>query len=252
MEKFVISSKNENEVREKVKKMLTLNFDETILIKEIKKPFKFLFLTFDGKYEVTLIKKSELKKENLKKEINKKETVKKENPKKENIKKGNKIEKETVKKEDLADSKIVTKIRSIFKEFLIKTDLNVVIKEISFKDNAYIIEMGGEDIRYLIGEKGVVLSSLEYLMMSLSEFKNIKIYLDSNNYKEKREQILRDLANKTAQNVLKTGKKVKLNPMPSRERRIIHEEISKIAELETISMGIEPRRCLVIRLKSKK
>lgn len=245
MEKFVINSKNENDVREKVKKMLTLNSDETILIKEIKKPFKFFFLTFDGKYEVTLIKKSELKKE-------KKESIKKEISKKENKNIKEPVKKEILKKEETIDTKIVNKIRSIFKEFLVKTDLNVIIKEISFKDNAYVIELGGEDVRYLIGEKGVVLSSLEYLMMSLNEFKNIKIYLDSNNYKEKREQILRDLANKTAKSVLKNGKKIKLNPMPSRERRIIHEEISKIAELETISMGIEPRRCLVIRLKNKK
>ena len=85
--------------------------------------------------------------------------------------------------------------------------------------------------------------------MSIEDFRHIKIFIDSNNYKEKRETILRELANKTAKTVIKTRRKVKLNPMTSRERKIIHEEISKIEGLETVSVGVEPKRCLIIKLK---
>ena len=85
--------------------------------------------------------------------------------------------------------------------------------------------------------------------MSIEDFRHIKIFIDSNNYKEKREIILRELANKTAKTVIKTRRKVKLNPMTSRERKIIHEEISKIEGLETVSVGVEPKRCLIIKLK---
>lgn len=251
MEKLILRSKSEAELKEKVKNMLTLNEDETIEIVELSKPFKFLFFFKDGEYEVKIVKKSEItnkspKKEKINEKVNKPEVKvnleKVEKPKKvEN--KENKVEKNT---------KISERLNVVIKEFLAVSNLDVKIESIKVKDNVYNIDLVGDDIRYIIGEKGIALSSLEYLLMSLEEFKHVKIFIDSNNYKEKREGILRELANKTAKNVLKTQRKVKLNPMNSRERKIIHEEISKIPGLETVSVGIEPKRCLIIKLKNKK
>lgn len=251
MEKLILRSKSEAELKEKVKNMLTLNEDETIEIVELSKPFKFLFFSKDGEYEVKIVKKSEItnkspKKEKVNEKLNKPEVKvnleKVEKPKKvEN--KENKVEKNT---------KISERLNVVIKEFLAVSNLDVKIESIKVKDNVYNIDLVGDDIRYIIGEKGIALSSLEYLLMSLEEFKHIKIFIDSNNYKEKREGILRELANKTAKNVLKTQRKVKLNPMNSRERKIIHEEISKIPGLETVSVGVEPKRCLIIKLKNKK
>ena len=251
MEKLILRSKSEAELKEKVKNMLTLNEDETIEIVELSKPFKFLFFSKDGEYEVKIVKKSEItnkspKKEKVNEKVNKPEVKvnleKVEKPKKvEN--KENKVEKNT---------KISERLNVVIKEFLAVSNLDVKIESIKVKDNVYNIDLVGDDIRYIIGEKGIALSSLEYLLMSLEEFKHIKIFIDSNNYKEKREGILRELANKTAKNVLKTQRKVKLNPMNSRERKIIHEEISKIPGLETVSVGVEPKRCLIIKLKNKK
>ena len=251
MEKLILRSKSEAELKEKVKNMLTLNEDETIEIVELSKPFKFLFFSKDGENEVKIVKKSEItnkspKKEKVNEKLNKPEVKvnleKVEKPKKvEN--KENKVEKNT---------KISERLNVVIKEFLAVSNLDVKIESIKVKDNVYNIDLVGDDIRYIIGEKGIALSSLEYLLMSLEEFKHIKIFIDSNNYKEKREGILRELANKTAKNVLKTQRKVKLNPMNSRERKIIHEEISKIPGLETVSVGVEPKRCLIIKLKNKK
>ena len=251
MEKLILRSKSEAELKEKVKNMLTLNEDETIEIVELSKPFKFLFFSKDGEYEVKIVKKSEItnkspKKEKVNEKLNKPEVKvnleKVEKPKKvEN--KENKVEKNT---------KISERLNVVIKEFLAVSNLDVKIESIKVKDNVYNIDLVGDDIRYIIGEKGIALSSLEYLLMSLEEFKHIKIFIDSNNYKEKREGILRELANKTAKNVLQTQRKVKLNPMNSRERKIIHEEISKIPGLETVSVGVEPKRCLIIKLKNKK
>ena len=251
MEKLILRSKSEAELKEKVKNMLTLNEDETIEIVELSKPFKFLFFSKDGEYEVKIVKKSEItnkspKKEKVNEKVNKPEVkvnlAKVEKPKKvEN--KENKVEKNT---------KISERLNVVIKEFLAVSNLDVKIESIKVKDNVYNIDLVGDDIRYIIGEKGIALSSLEYLLMSLEEFKHVKIFIDSNNYKEKREGILRELANKTAKNVLKTQRKVKLNPMNSRERKIIHEEISKIPGLETVSVGVEPKRCLIIKLKNKK
>lgn len=79
--------------------------------------------------------------------------------------------------------------------------------------------------------------------------KNVKVVIDSNGYKNKREESLRALARKKGEKVLETGNSIKLNPMSARERKIIHEEISFMKELETQSVGEEPKRCLVIKKK---
>ena len=102
-------------------------------------------------------------------------------------------------------------------------------------------------MRYLIGEKGSTLKSFEYLLTSVKIFKNIKVIIDSNNYKESREKVLRNLARKQGKKVQETGRSIKLNPMSARERKIIHEEISYMKGLQTESQGEEPKRFLVIK-----
>ncbi|CAM3125045.1 R3H domain-containing nucleic acid-binding protein [Streptobacillus felis] len=250
----VLRSSSEEELREKIRDLITLADDETVEIKELKKPFKFLFFSKQGEYLVKIVKKSE-KTEKIEKKEKHEKPVKKEHVKKQNVKKEKPVEKKVEQnpvKHSVEKDKIKDRLNVIIKEFLAVSNLNISIKEITSKDNVYKVELTGEEIRYIIGEKGISLSSLEYLLMSLEEFKNIKVFIDSNNYKEKRESILRELAQKTAKTVMKTQRKVKLNPMPSRERKIIHEEISKIPGLETISVGVEPKRCLIIKLKNKK
>ena len=76
--------------------------------------------------------------------------------------------------------------------------------------------------------------------------------MDSNNYKEKREKSLRDLARKKGKAVLSTGNAIKLNPMSARERKIIHEEVSFMKGLQTESVGEEPKRYLVIKKLDEK
>ena len=71
--------------------------------------------------------------------------------------------------------------------------------------------------------------------------------IDSNDYKKKREESLKDLARKKGKKVLDTGRNIKLNLMSARERKIIHEEISYIKGLKTESVGEEPKRYLVIK-----
>ena len=114
-------------------------------------------------------------------------------------------------------------------------------------EERYVVNVDGKDIRYLIGEKGSTLNSVEYLLSSVKNFKNIRVVIDSNDYKQKREESLRDLARKKGKKVLETGRNVKLNPMSARERKIIHEEISFMKGLKTESVGEEPKRYLIIK-----
>ena len=139
------------------------------------------------------------------------------------------------------------RIRSFMKEFIVNSKLSLKIVNISKKGERYVVNVDGKDIRYLIGEKGSSLNAIEYLLTSVKTLKNIKVVIDSNNYKEKREEALRDLARKKGKKVLDSGRNVKLNPMSARERKIIHEEISFIKGLKTESVGEEPKRYLVIK-----
>ena len=118
--------------------------------------------------------------------------------------------------------------------------------------NQYTLNVEGKDVRYIIGEKGQALSSLEYLFNSLKELKNVKVFIDANNYKAKREETLKELARKKANKVLETKTSYKLHSMTAKERRIIHEEISKYENLSTESYGEEPKRFLVIKYCEKK
>lgn len=253
MQKFILKSKSKDELQDKIKNMIVLNNDEIVEITELKKPRNLFIFSTDGEYEVKIVKKemksssknikSEVKNKEIKKDL--KKDLKKE-VKKDKVKV---VEISEEKKVNNNDNKLIEKLNIVIKEFLAISNLNVIIKNISFNDKVYNVELDGEDIKYIIGEKGIALSSFEYLLMSIEDFRHIKIFIDSNNYKEKRETILRELANKTAKTVIKTRRKVKLNPMTSRERKIIHEEISKIEGLETVSVGVEPKRCLIIKLK---
>ena len=253
MQKFILKSKSKDELQDKIKNMIVLNNDEIVEITELKKPRNLFIFSTDGEYEVKIVKKemkssvknikSEVKNKEIKKDL--KKDLKKE-VKKDKVKV---VEISEEKKVNNNDNKLIEKLNIVIKEFLAISNLNVIIKNISFNDKVYTVELDGEDLKYIIGEKRIALSSLEYLLMSIEDFRHIKIFIDSNNYKEKRETILRELANKTAKTVIKTRRKVKLNPMTSRERKIIHEEISKIEGLETVSVGVEPKRCLIIKLK---
>ncbi len=79
----------------------------------------------------------------------------------------------------------------------------------------------------------------------------IRVILDIEGYKEKREKTLEDLAEKVAKTVIKTKKSVKLEPMQAYERKIIHSKLQQNPQVETISIGEEPYRRVVISLKNK-
>ncbi|WP_407537289.1 protein jag [Cetobacterium somerae] len=110
-----------------------------------------------------------------------------------------------------------------------------------------VINLYGEDNGIIIGKKGKTLNSYEYLLNTL--IKDVRIDVDVEGFKEKRNVTLRDLARKMAEKAMKTTKPIKLNPMPPRERKIIHEVVNKYSELDTYSEGKDPKRYIVIRKK---
>lgn len=228
MNKIILEARNKQELEEKLKRTINLNEDETYTIKEIKKPFSFLFISINGKYEISILKKNELQK----------------------IEKNIKIQDEVLKKTEKRQedkNKLEENVKNKVENFIKVTGLNIKVISITKKSNVLTVNLDGKDVRYFIGEKGIALSSLEYLFNLIKEFKNYRIYFDSNSYKQKREEALKNLAHKKAQKVISTKLNYKLNPMTARERRIIHEVISEYENLATESYGEEPKRYLVIK-----
>ncbi len=105
---------------------------------------------------------------------------------------------------------------------------------------------------HLIGYKGRTIEALQSTVNSILQKdteENAKVFIEVNGYKKKKEETLKRLANKMADNVVRFKKVIKLEPMSAYERMIIHTEIAKRNDVITESVGVEPRRRVVIKLK---
>lgn len=116
------------------------------------------------------------------------------------------------------------------------------------------IEITGKGLGMLIGRHGDVLDSLQYLANIVvgrypkrsEKHEYVRIVLDIENYRLKREETLKALARRMASKVLSTGRNFTLEPMSSYERRIIHSEVQQIKGVHTFSVGTENNRRVVI------
>lgn len=192
-------------------------------------------------------------KEKIKTEKTKEESVKKQQTKIEKFEKEKNEPKENLKKEIIKDMPVnEEKVKEIIeraKELLNNMGLNLDVEFVRMDGKNYIINLSGEDKGIIIGKKGKTLNSFEYLLNSL--IKDARIDVDVEGFKEKRTDTLVELANKMAMKAIKTKRVVRLNPMPPRERKIIHEIINKYPELDTFSEGRDPKRYIVIKRKNK-
>ncbi len=120
------------------------------------------------------------------------------------------------------------------------------------EDNVLFIELKGENMGVLIGRRGQTLDSLQYLtslVINKQSEEYIRVNLDTENYRKKREATLVELAGKLAHKVEKTRRKIELEPMNPYERRIIHSTLQKYKNVHTYSQGEEPFRKVVIDVK---
>lgn len=169
----------------------------------------------------------------------------------------NKTESYTKKEKQILSDNGIKKAKeniSLFLEdFLNKFSTEKLLYNVS-NDEYYIkVEISGENTNSLIGYRGETLNSLQNILSSIAN-KNvdekIRVILDISGYKEKREKVLEELADKVSKTVIKTGKKVVLEPMPAYERKIIHARLQNSAKVTTQSIGEEPHRKIVIELKN--
>lgn len=119
-------------------------------------------------------------------------------------------------------------------------------------DDVVYIEMDGKDSGTIIGKRGQTLDSIQYLtslVINKDRDKYIKVVIDAENYRAKRQKTLEQLANRLAAKVVKTKKYVRLEPMNPYERKIIHATLQQNPDVSTRSEGEEPYRRVVIELK---
>jgi len=110
-----------------------------------------------------------------------------------------------------------------------------------------IIKINGEQAGDLIGYRGESLAALQFLVNNITRREeNSRILIDIENYRERREDTLKNLADRLAHKSAKTGKIVKLEPMNAYERKIIHTALQNDTFVKTISKGEVPNRYIII------
>ena len=116
-------------------------------------------------------------------------------------------------------------------------------------ENTYKAELVGEDLGFLIGRRGDTLDAIQHLCnysVKRGEEGHIRINVDAEEYREKREDSLRRYARKKAQQVLKNRRRTTLEPMNAYERHVIHATLQEMDNITTHSTGTDPNRRVVI------
>lgn len=160
------------------------------------------------------------------------------------------------------DAKIEVTVKENYKEDAQKFLENVlksmgILAKVKIKEQNDVLKINlvGSNMGLIIGHRGETLDSLQYLVGLVVNKNNRekykKVSLDTENYRYKREETLKKLAEKLAYKVRKTNKVVKLEPMNPYERRIIHATLQDNNNIVTYSEGQEPHRRVIIDLKKK-
>jgi len=117
------------------------------------------------------------------------------------------------------------------------------------EDNVYRVELVGDDLGFLIGHRGETLDAIQHLCnyaINRDVSGHIRINVDAESYRQKREDSLRRYARKKAQQVLKVRRRTTLEPMNAYERHVIHATLQEMENITTYSTGSEPNRRVVI------
>ncbi|MCR5430658.1 MAG: protein jag [Eubacterium sp.] len=143
-------------------------------------------------------------------------------------------------------------LNKVFDAMDLTVKLDVKIEE-EDKEQTISIDIVGDDMGVLIGKRGQTLDSLQYLTSLIvnkeSDDKFSRVRLDTENYRERRQQTLENLAKNIAKKVKRIKKPVALEPMNPYERRIIHSALQDDKYCTTRSEGEEPYRHVVVVLK---
>ena len=141
------------------------------------------------------------------------------------------------------------KVETFIKGLLEHMDSKAVPHCWKADSNTYKVDLVGDDLGYLIGRRGDTLDAIQHLAnytVNRDVDGHIRINVDAESYREKREDSLRRYARKKAQQVLKARRRTTLEPMNAYERHVIHAALQEMDNITTHSTGTEPNRRVVI------
>lgn len=144
-------------------------------------------------------------------------------------------------------------VEKFLKEFLekVQNDAEISIETVSTGIN---VNINNPNLGFLIGYRGETLYAFQNILTAVASKgieNKVRVVLNIEGYKEKRQKALEDLAEKIEKTVIKTKKSITLEPMQAYERKIIHTKLQNSDRVETKSIGEEPRRKIVVSLKRK-
>ena len=141
------------------------------------------------------------------------------------------------------------KIESFLKGLLEHMGSQAVPHAVKEEDSTYQVDLVGSDLGFLIGHRGETLDAIQHLCnyaINRDISGHVRINVDAEEYRQKREDSLRRYARKKAQQVLKARRRTTLEPMNAYERHVIHATLQEMENITTHSTGSEPNRRVVI------
>ncbi|MFR6394296.1 MAG: RNA-binding cell elongation regulator Jag/EloR [Oscillospiraceae bacterium] len=149
----------------------------------------------------------------------------------------------------VSETEDADRIRAFLTGLLEHMDCRAQVKVYEEEKNRYKVILEGQRLGALIGRRGETLDAIQQLTnyaVNSGRDKRVRIHVDAENYRAKREQSLESLANKVAGKVLKYRRSVTLEPMNTYERHVIHAALQDKEGVTTYSIGTEPNRRVVV------
>lgn len=140
-------------------------------------------------------------------------------------------------------------VAEVVRELLEAAGVQVSAKVGEINGKYVSIVLDGKDVAFIVGKHGEVLNALQYLVnivIGRRMERQVRVTLDGNDYRRRREEALTQLASKIAAQVKERGEEAVLDALPAFERRIVHKALSEIEGVTTYSEGEEPNRRVVI------
>lgn len=141
------------------------------------------------------------------------------------------------------------KIETFMKGLLEHMGSDAVPSATKVDEDTYAVELIGSSLGMLIGRRGDTLDAIQHITnyaVNHGQSKRVRINVDAENYRKKREESLERLANKVAGKVIKTRRNITLEPMNAYERHVIHAALQDYPDVTTYSTGTEPGRRIVV------
>lgn len=149
---------------------------------------------------------------------------------------------------DMDDDEPAEMLEDLLAEIADGLDLDVEI-DVEESDGLLRGSLRGDEVGLFIGRRGQTIDAVQHLAQRIVFHEGpsgVRVVIDADGYRERRAETLRADADGAAEETLRTGRPVEMDPMPASERRVVHEHLRDRGDVETHSEGDEPERRLVV------